>query len=173
MLLQILTVLSYFGAISCSQSVRIFGGQQRVEPGELPYNALIRIRKPLSVEIKSSCGSIVASKWILVAAHSVFNDLSNPRLFEVIAGKYSLVESDRTEQVRQVRTVIRHPSYDHSVKGLHDIALLLLTTALNFDEFVQPVVLEANPEYPLGAVGVVTGYGVIGSSGTAASYLTV
>lgn len=108
-----------------------------------------------------------------MAAHSVFNDLSNPRLFEVIAGKYSLVESDRTEQVRQVRTVIRHPSYDHSVKGLHDIALLLLTTALNFDEFVQPVVLEANPEYPLGAVGVVTGYGVIGSSGTAASYLTV
>lgn len=174
MLLRILPLLAYLNVITCAgEAARIFGGQQRVEPGEFPYNALIHIRMPLGVEVVSSCGSIVASKWILVSAHSVFNYISNPSLFEVIAGKYNLLEWSSTEQSRQVRQVIRHPNYDHTVKGVNDLGLLLLAAALNFNAYVQPVVLEANPQYPQGAVGVVTGYGMIGSAGPAASHLTV
>ncbi|XP_062559234.1 coagulation factor IX-like [Armigeres subalbatus] len=172
MFLKTVILLICTTSIKCAQNARIFGGQQRVEPGEFPYNALINIRVLLSTQMKTSCGSILAPKWILVAAHSVYDDIASPNLFEVIAGRYDLLQWTGTEQVRRVQTVIRHPEYNHAVKGFHDIALLLLTTSLSYNEYVQPVSLVSNLEYPLGAVGMVTGYGVIQPSGTTASYLS-
>ncbi|XP_065090180.1 coagulation factor IX-like [Ochlerotatus camptorhynchus] len=163
--------LTCLTAISCSKQARIFGGQQKVEPGEFPNNALIHIRQPLQTTLKSFCGSILSEKLILVAAHSTYSDLAHPERFEVIAGKYDLLQWSSTEQVRKVRIVIKHPDYDHFVKGMHDVAVLVLTRSLDFNVFIQPVALMDSLDYPTG-VGMVTGYGVIEPSGTKASYLT-
>ena len=158
-------------AFATEKSARIFGGAQ-VQPGELPFNALIEITRSDN-SIKTSCGSVLSPQWILTSSSSVQQESTRPGAFQVTAGKYDLLQRQASEQSRGVQRVVCHPEYDGLVEGHNDIALILLANPLSFNDYVQPVALETNAlVYPTG-VATVSGYGAIRADGSKASYLTV
>ncbi|XP_058819339.1 coagulation factor IX-like [Topomyia yanbarensis] len=166
---SIIIFAALWGMSSSAPNSRIFGGQ-RVEPGELPYTVLIRLTRQHDLGERLFCGTILTRQWILTAAHPVQNDVYRPDAFEVMAGKYDLWSTEYNEQSRSVREVIRHPKHTSLVIGLHDVALLMLATPLEFTEAVQPIAVDISTEYPDG-VGTVTGYGTRLEDGKQTSFL--
>ncbi|XP_055605850.1 coagulation factor IX-like [Uranotaenia lowii] len=166
MFLRVVLALSWVGLVA-----GIFGGIQ-VQPGELPYNALISIRDTADRNVIYHSGSILNDRWILTAAHAVFADRNRLVAFGVTVGKYDMLQADQTEQTRGVKVVICHPEYNDAIVGMHDLALLRLLAPVSLNDFVKPVALERSTEYPSVWVGTVSGYGMVLSSGNSASFLS-
>ncbi|KAL9696615.1 hypothetical protein quinque_016194 [Culex quinquefasciatus] len=82
--------------IATEKSARIFGGAQ-VQPGELPFNALIELTKQDN-SVRTSCGSVLSMQWILTSSSSVQQDSTRPGAFTVFAGKYDLLQREASEQ---------------------------------------------------------------------------
>lgn len=74
------------------------------------------------------------------AAHCV--EIGNPNSFTVVAGEYSLVNDDGTEQQASASNILIHESYDPWTLA-NDIALIRLKYPLNLTQAVQPIPLPA------------------------------
>ncbi|XP_058828032.1 chymotrypsin-1-like [Topomyia yanbarensis] len=102
---------------------------------------------PFMISLRSSAGShscggsILSNLWILTAAHCV-NALTTPSLQSVQVGRTN-ISRPVDESVYRIELAIAHPGYNASDSYVNDIALLKLTTPLEFGESVQPVSLPA------------------------------
>ncbi|XP_077014843.1 coagulation factor VII [Tamandua tetradactyla] len=114
---------------------RIVGGN-KCPKGECPWQALLKLNGVLRCG-----GALLDANWVVSAAHC-FDGFtrSNMKNLTVVLGEYNLREEDGNEQERQVAQIVIPDKY---IPGRinHDIALLLLTTPVNFTDYVVPLCL--------------------------------
>jgi hypothetical protein len=81
-------------------------------------------------------GCIIASTWILTAAHCV----ENASDLEVVLGVFDTASNENQRVTKRVKRVIIHPDYNKTNLD-HDIALLQLSTPIEYDGYKSPICL--------------------------------
>uniref|UniRef100_A0A673K497 Zgc:165423 n=1 Tax=Sinocyclocheilus rhinocerous TaxID=307959 RepID=A0A673K497_9TELE len=95
-------------------------------------------------------GSLINSEWVLSAANC-FPSL-NPTSYTVYLGQQSKKLTNSNELSRKVSEIILHPDYDNLPHD-NDMALLHLSSPVNFTNYIQPFKLYLHwTEYPMGSI---------------------
>ena len=143
-----------------TNNTRIIGGVD-TEPNQYPWQVLLLI---LNGEIMCG-GSIISAKHVLTAAHCV---TSKDTTFEstavsILVGFHAL-ETIADHERTPVSQILVHPEYVKSeIFGFHyDVAILTMSTPLNFSDTAMPVCLPASvsAQYD-GEVATASGWGHI------------
>ncbi|XP_041041239.1 transmembrane protease serine 9-like [Carcharodon carcharias] len=136
-------------------SSRIVGGTNSMN-GEWPWQVSLQIRSHV-------CGaSIISDRWLVSAAHCFVGTKSNPSIWKVYMGTVNVGMGI----VRTIKTIISHPNY-LSNRNDFDIAVLELSSCLNFVDVIQPICLpSSNQVFPAGKSCTVTGWGTLSFQGS-------
>ncbi|XP_007542517.1 polyserase-2-like [Poecilia formosa] len=122
---------------------------------------------PWQVSLHSSSGhfcggSLINNLWVLTAAHCVPLGNAVP-ISGVYLGRQSQEGSNPNEQIRTAAQIIVHPEYSAATDD-NDIALIKLSSAVTFNNYISPVCLAAaGSTFYSGVNSWVTGWGNIGS----------
>ncbi|XP_065806050.1 serine protease 27-like [Labrus bergylta] len=104
-------------------------------------------------------GSLINKEWVMTAAHCFFS--ASPTDWQVSLGRQNLQGENPNEVTKSVDTIILHPNYD-SVTSDNDIALLRLSTPVQFTDYIRPVCLAAGDStFNNGTDSWVTGWGAV------------
>ncbi|KAM3862203.1 transmembrane protease serine 3 [Diretmus argenteus] len=137
---------------------RIVGGNQS-RPGQFPWQVSLHVRN------EHICGgSIIASRWILTAAHCVYG-FADPSWWVVHVG---LTEQPvNGAQSLVVEQIIYHGRY-RSKSLDYDIALMKLAEPLAFNGFVEPICLpNFGEQFEEGTMCWISGWGATEDGGEA------
>ncbi|XP_072890266.1 complement factor B-like isoform X2 [Hemitrygon akajei] len=126
---------------------RVYGGEDAVEK-QWPWQ--IRIQMSGQNGNSMGAGSIISQKWILTAAHNLFDDrLISPANVQVFVGE--LKRRSKNSNAKEVTELHVHPSYNNTRASLtedysYDIGLLRLKEDLQFSDKIRPVCLPCSKE---------------------------
>ncbi|XP_021696909.1 transmembrane protease serine 9 [Aedes aegypti] len=136
---------------------------QSTWPGQFPWHAGLYRTKGLGSEY--ICGGfIITDRFIVTAAHCT----TAPNGYQIVPngisvrlGMYELLSMTKNTQEHRVEKIYRHHNYTTS-SYMHDIALLLLRTVVEFNDYIQPICLWEQEKYGPGEglVGLVSGWGI-------------
>lgn len=134
-----------------------------------------------------SCGGTILSNRVVISAAHCFWDKSEGRFFDkthfrVVTGKYyrdwNAKEPLRTQKiaVQEIRAMQGYRDYEDLYNA--DLALLVLSVAIEFRSYVIPICMEYNLEYndkyvTPGSEGRVAGWGLTESGGKSSEELKV
>uniref|UniRef100_A0A7N8WTR5 Peptidase S1 domain-containing protein n=1 Tax=Mastacembelus armatus TaxID=205130 RepID=A0A7N8WTR5_9TELE len=123
---------------------RIVGGED-APPGNWPWQASVHIFDAYI------CGaSLINKEWVMTAAHSDWT---------VVLGRQNQEGDNLNEVSRRVAKIVLHPKYDSNTAD-NDIALLRLSSPVQFTDYIRPVCLAASGSvFNNGTVSWVTGWG--------------
>ncbi len=110
----------------------IVGGQP-ADPGEWPWQALIRFGPYIC------SGTLIHPEWILTAAHCAFDSqdvIFDPTAVSVRLGEYNRITAEGTEQDISAQTLLVHPNYDPT-RHDNDVALIHLSAPAQIGNGVQ------------------------------------
>uniref|UniRef100_W5KN48 Transmembrane serine protease 3 n=1 Tax=Astyanax mexicanus TaxID=7994 RepID=W5KN48_ASTMX len=141
-------------------STRIVGGNLSLE-GQFPWQVSLQFQN------EHLCGgSIVATRWILTAAHCVYG-FAFPQVWTVLVGLTEQPVSVSGAKYLSVEKIIYHARY--RPKGLdYDIALLKLVEPLAFNGLVEPICLpNFGEEFEDGKMCWISGWGATEDGGEA------
>eukprot|EP00092_Neocalanus_flemingeri_P005011 GFUD01005388.1.p1 GENE.GFUD01005388.1~~GFUD01005388.1.p1 ORF type:complete len:490 (-),score=75.79 GFUD01005388.1:64-1533(-) len=151
-----------------TKSRRIVGGTV-TEVNEYPWIAL------LSIGRYRCSGSLIASEWVVTAAHCVYdqsNNLVSTSTITVVLGEHdtaTLTESIIPRKVLSVTKIIPHQDYSPTGYS-YDIALLKLSEAVDLDVYT-PVCLPNTGDNFIGKIALVYGWGRTSASGPVSTKL--
>ncbi|XP_033757771.1 transmembrane protease serine 9-like [Pecten maximus] len=118
--------------------VKIVGGRV-AKQGSLPWMAML-----MEVGEQACGGSIIADNLILTAAHCFEDPGSlNPTRWEVRVGAYHVNSRTTYESVHHVQKIVMHESYN-TVTVENDVAVMVLSQRINFNNMVKPICLPPN-----------------------------
>ncbi|XP_067015707.2 uncharacterized protein [Anabrus simplex] len=153
------------GQISISATPLVTHGQSTAR-GQWPWHAALYRAK--GINLTYICGgTLVSSSAVVTAAHCVTKMIGNwpldPDNLVVYLGKYHLkLWSEGGVQNRQVAEVHVHPEYNSS-DFRSDVAVLTLSSPVDYTQFVRPVCLWGEDSTDLrdveGREGYVVGWG--------------
>ena len=114
-------------------------------------------------------GSIIDARWVLTAQHCI--EGARASSLRVVAGISALSQA-RSGQTVGVRRIVAFPGYRSPEYG-DDVALLELSSALQFNSNVQPIALavDADNATNAGAIATVTGWGTVRAGGSSPDQL--
>ncbi|XP_005810913.1 testisin-like [Xiphophorus maculatus] len=160
-LLQLLALVNFLFAGSEAQinecgftprNFKIVGGQD-ASPGRWPWQ----------VELQLSgwfmCGgSLINKKWVLTAAHCITDP--TPSLWKAVLGQQNRRDKHMKTVVRRnIGKIIVHPKFNQTTND-NDIALLRLSSPVQFTDYIRPVCLAASgSRFNNGTDSWVTGWG--------------
>jgi len=148
-----------------STQIRIVGGNV-VENDKWPSLVSLVSAGDEERRVRHFCGgSVVAERWVLTAAHCMFNEDGSPLTpdqFLVVAGMNDLRDENVVDTV--VSNVYIHPGYEHAVALTDDIALVELATSVSVP---ANDVSSTNPETLVGASAFIAGWGLLADIETA------
>ncbi|XP_063076941.1 testisin-like [Engraulis encrasicolus] len=129
---------------------RIVGGQD-APPGSWPWQ--VSLQRPYG----HVCGaSLINNEWLLTAAHCFNSD--DASFWTVKLGQEC---SGARPECRDLAAIVLHPGWN-STGFHHDIALLRLSSPVNFTDCIRPVCLaDKDSVFPHGTDSWVTGWGYI------------
>uniref|UniRef100_A0A8C9CZ62 tryptase n=1 Tax=Panthera leo TaxID=9689 RepID=A0A8C9CZ62_PANLE len=113
------------------RSMRIVGGIPAPER-KWPWQVSLQIKD------KHTCGgSLIASRWVLTAAHCIFGHVE----YTVKMGDIHVNHTSRMAIQVPVRDIVVHKYYNPVGSIENDIALILLEFPVNFSSHIRPVCL--------------------------------
>ncbi|XP_058123975.1 chymotrypsin-like elastase family member 1 [Anopheles ziemanni] len=130
--------------------------------GQWPWHVAIYHGERNNYEYKCG-GSIIDSNTILTSAHCICspNGLHSTSRIRVHLGRVMLNETNNHTQEHAVSKLIPHPNFHPGIVS-YDIALIKLSTRINFTAYVQPICLwgmDAGMELIVGTNGTIVGFG--------------
>ncbi|XP_073670248.1 trypsin-like [Paramisgurnus dabryanus] len=138
-----------------SLNTKIIGGEN-ANAGSWPWQVMIKFT---SSEVIYTCGgSLINKDWVLAGAQS-FNGFNNISDIVIYLGSQNLKGPNLHEINRTVIQLIKHPDFDPKSFD-NDIALLQLSSSVNFTDYIKPVCLAAaGSEFGEGLSSWLTGWG--------------
>lgn len=142
----------------------IYGGDE-TKRGEWPWMVAIYVNKPTGLSF--SCGgTLISAKNVLTAAHCINTPTKIYRGHDIVLylGRYSLTDWSEVGSIASnVDEIILHSDYKRNHDSYDaDIAILIMTKQIEFNEFVRPVCLwpATNGIQDVeGKMGTVVGWG--------------
>ncbi|XP_010723125.1 mast cell protease 1A-like isoform X1 [Meleagris gallopavo] len=148
LLLALLLLLSCPRADGSALRGQIIGGHE-AEPHSHPYMAYLKLER-------SACGGfLVASDWVMTAAHCLSGNIT------VVLGAHEIFQPEQSQQVRGVLRYHPHPAYNPKTFA-NDIMLLKLTAKAKLNKYVRTIALPKTSSYLLtGTSCTIAGWGLI------------
>ncbi|KAG7507235.1 mast cell tryptase-like [Solea senegalensis] len=116
-------------------NTRIVGGEDAAA-GSWPWQVSMHI-----VNFTHICGgTIISDQWVLTAAHCI---IVNSSQYILYFGRETQSGPNIREVKRTVSKVIVHPDYNNTLLN-NDIALMKLSSPINFTDYIRPVCLASN-----------------------------
>ncbi|XP_042686991.1 mast cell protease 1A-like [Centrocercus urophasianus] len=146
--LALLLLFSCPRADSSALQGQIIGGHE-AEPLSHPYMGYLKVGR-------SACGGfLVASDWVMTAAHCLSGNIT------VVLGAHEIFQPEQSQQVRGVLRYHPHPTYDPDTVT-NDIMLLKLTAKAKLNKYVRTIALPKTSSYlPTGTSCTIAGRGLI------------
>uniref|UniRef100_T1JCW7 Peptidase S1 domain-containing protein n=1 Tax=Strigamia maritima TaxID=126957 RepID=T1JCW7_STRMM len=144
--------------IKSEAKLRIVGGVESV-PHSRPWMAALATNR----NFLFCGGTVINNIYILTAAHCVIG--RNPNEFHVILGLHDKWNAGQLHHGTYfIKSITIHPHYDQNTVD-NDIALLQLTSHVDFNTRVLPACLPQFNADVAGVVGTISGWGMIIDSG--------
>jgi len=152
-------------------SSRVVGGVD-AKVNEYPWMALMRL-KSQSEDGFFCGGTLVNSKWVVTAAHCIFNGVNSANL-EIRLGEHSrnVVEESLITKDFDVNYILKHPQYNSPKPSSNDIALVRLSTDADISIYT-PACLPSSGQDFTGQSALLTGWGATSEGGLVADTLQV
>ncbi|XP_043824455.1 transmembrane protease serine 12-like [Dromiciops gliroides] len=122
------------------QESRIIGGH-KAQSGSWPWIVSLQVMVSANQSTHFCGGSLIKKKWVITAAHCLEND-RDPQVWRAVVGVNDLFQSPKTSKKIEIDTIIMHPHFIPE-EYVNDIALFHLKSAVNYNNYIQPICLPS------------------------------
>ncbi|XP_060534509.1 transmembrane protease serine 9-like [Cylas formicarius] len=122
-------------------SPKIINGQNAAR-GQ--FNYIVSFQRLIQNQWRHNCGgSIIGRNYILTAAHCIGVNIPLNQ-YRIVAGILNIDDVNVGEQIRNLAAIISHELFPGGpTVAPHDVALLRLSTLLNWSDNIRPIALPA------------------------------